>query len=44
MAGSAECRSATTTGMPSTASAAASSSWYGEPCSSALPVITCSGV
>ena len=43
-AGSAECRSATTTGIPSTDPASRSSSWCGDPCSSTLDTMTCRGV
>ena len=43
-AGSAECRSATTTGIPSRSSAAASSAWCGLSCSSTASSICCMGV
>ena len=42
-AGSAECRSATTTGIPPMSSASRSTSWCGDPCSSAPSTVACSG-
>jgi hypothetical protein len=42
--GSAECRSATTTGIPSTESASRNLSWNGESCSSAPSTVACNGV
>ena len=43
-AGSAECRSATTTGMPPRSSASAISAWCSVSCSSTPCTVTCSGV